>query len=90
MPSFLNVTVLHYSVFYKDCTQPNHLLALSRLPRRIHCDSSVFPYKALKSRPAKKIFDMFCGTVNTRIKNLKALFFHSVFSLFSNTEVLQT
>lgn len=41
VPSFLNVTVLHYNIFAKTVYQWQ--LALSRLMRGIYCGSAVFP-----------------------------------------------
>jgi hypothetical protein len=40
--------------FYKNCTQSNQQLALSRLMHSTHRCSAVFPYQALETRPAQE------------------------------------
>jgi hypothetical protein len=71
IPSFLNVTVLHYSIFTKAvCIQSNQQFALSRL---MCCGSTVFPCQVLERTPAREIL-IRCEALQN-IRNLKI---HSV------------
>jgi hypothetical protein len=54
IPSFLNVTVLHYNVFLQRLYKSNQQLAVSRLMHNKHCSSAIFSYQELERRSAQE------------------------------------
>jgi hypothetical protein len=60
IPSLLNVTAFHCSVFTKDVFLSNQQLALSRLMHNIRCDTAILPYQPLvRKKKMYKIFTIF-------------------------------
>jgi hypothetical protein len=70
IPSFLNVTVLHYNVFTK-AVQSNQQMALSRLMYSMHCVSTIFPYQALERRSAQETVIGCAGLHNIKFEGIE-------------------